>query len=142
MARRDWRHMAIRSRCSNCETERAVGPVMVHDGFAYVCEDCGWWGFNPCRMDSPPVQERTALRTGTNRRLGPADQNNRFRTRDRANRTRPHRRGEGAYDTMGPLAFRSCETAVKSCAGANGLVRRTLLGTPCAAHSAALSPVI
>jgi len=32
---------------------------------------------------------------------------------------------------VGVPSLRSWETAVTSCAGANGLVRRTLLGTPC-----------
>jgi hypothetical protein len=32
------------------------------------------------------------------------------------------------------VALRSWETAVTSCAGANGLVKRMLLGTPCEAH--------
>ena len=41
-----------------------------------------------------------------------------------------------------PLMFRSWATAVTSWAGANGFVKRTLFGTPCEAHSAALSPVI
>lgn len=41
-----------------------------------------------------------------------------------------------------PLMFRSWATAVTSWAGANGFVKRTLLGTPCEAHSAALSPVM
>src|SRR5437879_3151454 len=36
----------------------------------------------------------------------------------------------------------SSETAVTSCAGANGLVNRMLLGTPWDGHSAALPPVI
>src|ERR1700722_265147 len=39
-------------------------------------------------------------------------------------------------------ALRSWETAVTSCAGANGLVRRMLLGTPRDGQSAALPPVI
>jgi len=34
------------------------------------------------------------------------------------------------------------EMAVTSCAGANGLVRRMLLGTPLEAHSSAAAPVM
>ncbi len=34
--------------------------------------------------------------------------------------------------------FKSWETAVTSCAGANGLVKRMLLGTPCEPHSSVL----
>ena len=35
---------------------------------------------------------------------------------------------------VGVPVLRSCETAVTNCAGANGLVKRMLLGTPCEAH--------
>jgi hypothetical protein len=45
------------------------------------------------------------------------------------------------YPVGGP-ALRSWETAVTSCAGANGLVRRMLLGTPFAAHLSALAAVM
>ena len=38
--------------------------------------------------------------------------------------------------------LRSCETAVTSCAGANGLVKRMLLGTPCEGHWSELPPVM
>src|SRR5216683_592333 len=43
---------------------------------------------------------------------------------------------------VGVPLLRSWETAVTSCAGANGLVKRTLLGTPCEPYSSALAPVI
>ena len=39
-------------------------------------------------------------------------------------------------------ALRSCETAVTSWAGANGLGTMTLLGTPLEGHSAALPPLM
>ena len=42
----------------------------------------------------------------------------------------------------GAAALRSWDTAVMSCAGANGLVRRMLLGTPCDAHSDPAAPVM
>ena len=37
--------------------------------------------------------------------------------------------GDGLYVVGVPL-FKSCETAVTSCAGAKGLVKRMLFGTP------------
>src|ERR1700722_6879367 len=49
---------------------------------------------------------------------------------------------QGAPYVAGFPALRSWETAVTSCAGANGLVRRMLLGTPRDGQSAALPPVI
>jgi len=42
----------------------------------------------------------------------------------------------------GVPAFRSCEMAVTICAGANGLVKRMLFGTPREAHSSAAAPVM
>src|ERR1700738_3158675 len=44
------------------------------------------------------------------------------------------------YVAGGPV-LRSWETAVTSCAGANGLVNRTLFGTPCDAHWSAWAAV-
>src|SRR2546429_5647907 len=43
---------------------------------------------------------------------------------------------------VGALVLRRWETAVTSCAGAKGLVRRTLFGTPCEPHSFPLPPVM
>src|ERR1700726_607729 len=43
---------------------------------------------------------------------------------------------------VGVPVLRSCETAVTSCAGANGLVKRMLLGTPWEAHWSAAAPVM
>src|ERR1700730_7163444 len=45
------------------------------------------------------------------------------------------------YVAGGPV-LRSWETAVTSCAGANGLVNRTLFGTPCDAHWSAWAAVM
>ena len=45
-------------------------------------------------------------------------------------------------DAVGGAAFRSCDTAVTSWAGAKGLVKRMLFGTPCEAHSSAAVPVM
>src|ERR1700687_1189257 len=45
------------------------------------------------------------------------------------------------YVVVGPV-FRRVETAVTSCAGANGLHKRMLLGTPCEAHWSAAWPVM
>ena len=42
----------------------------------------------------------------------------------------------------GPAAFRSWETAVTSCAGANGFASMMLLGTPFDAHSSACAPLM
>jgi hypothetical protein len=61
----------------------------------------------------------------------------------RAQNAIPHGTAEqGAPYVAGFPALRSWETAVTSCAGANGLVRRMLLGTPWDGQSAALPPVI
>jgi hypothetical protein len=58
--------------------------------------------------------------------------------------------GEWVWQKLTPLRrpyvvgvplLRSWETAVTSCAGANGLVRRMLFGTPCEAYWSALAPV-
>jgi hypothetical protein len=43
---------------------------------------------------------------------------------------------------VGELSLRRFERAVTSCAGADGLVNRMLLGTPCEAHSSAAAPVM
>jgi hypothetical protein len=50
-------------------------------------------------------------------------------------------RAEATY-VVGVPALRSWETAVTSWAGANGLVKRMLLGTPCEPYSSALAPVM
>ena len=50
--------------------------------------------------------------------------------------------GSKAYAEGGVPVFSSWETAVTSCAGAKGLVRRMLLGTPFEGHSSALSPIM
>lgn len=42
---------------------------------------------------------------------------------------------------LAPPVLRSCATAVTSCAGANGLVRRMLFGTPSLAQSSGWVPV-
>jgi hypothetical protein len=31
-----------------------------NDRFIYVCRCCGWWGLDPLRMDSPPIDETTS----------------------------------------------------------------------------------
>jgi hypothetical protein len=53
---------------------------------------------------------------------------------ERAATRRPH--------VVGVPVLRSCETAVTNCAGAKGLVRRMLSGTPFAAHLSALAAVM
>jgi len=55
-----------------------------------------------------------------------------------------HQFGGGSYIRyeVGPPALRSCETAVTSCAGANGLVSSMLSGTPFEAHSSPAAPVM
>ncbi len=53
-----------------------------------------------------------------------------------------HATRPGRPYVVGVPLLRSWETAVTSCAGANGLVKRTLLGTPCEPYSSALAPVI
>jgi hypothetical protein len=49
---------------------------------------------------------------------------------------------KSTFYAVGVPPLRSWETAVTSWAGANGLVRRTLWGTPCEAHWSALAAVM
>ena len=53
--------------------------------------------------------------------------------------------GLGLYANLGTLddpVLRSCETAIRSCAGAKGFLSKMLFGTPCIDHSSGFPPVI
>jgi hypothetical protein len=49
--------MAIGAHCNHCNENQAVFPITENDRFVYLCVYCGWWGFDPLRMDSPPTDE-------------------------------------------------------------------------------------
>jgi hypothetical protein len=51
---------------------------------------------------------------------------------------------KGSYrpNVAGPLPLRRLDTAVTSCAGANGLDSMMLLGTPLKGHSTAAAPLV
>ena len=85
------------------------------------------------RDNGPRVTSGDCLNTQAFARLVP----NAVRSDLPADRAQPQ-----AYVEGGEPAFSSWETAVTSCAGAKGLVRRMLLGTPFEGHSSALSPVM
>jgi hypothetical protein len=46
------------------------------------------------------------------------------------------------YSCGGGTRFRSCETAVTICAGANGFTKSRLFGTPCEAHWSPDAPLM
>jgi hypothetical protein len=49
--------MAVDAHCNHCNADQAVFPITENDRFGYFCVYCGWWGFDPLRMDSPPTDE-------------------------------------------------------------------------------------
>src|ERR1700731_2211926 len=51
--------MPLGARCNHCHADGAVVPMSDYqnDRFLYFCVHCGWWGFDPLRMDSPPTDE-------------------------------------------------------------------------------------
>lgn len=57
--------MPLGAHCNHCNADQAVVPSLENDRFIYVCTNCGWWGLDPLRMESPPIGE--AARFGRNR---------------------------------------------------------------------------
>jgi hypothetical protein len=54
---RGIRPMPSVAHCNHCNADQAVFPIAENDRFVYFCVYCGWWGFDPLRMDSPPTDE-------------------------------------------------------------------------------------
>jgi hypothetical protein len=49
------------AHCNHCGADDAVVPVSdcENDQIIYVCDACGWWGFDPLRVDFRPNDEIT-----------------------------------------------------------------------------------